>query len=60
MPFRDVIKRVLGTMTGIEVIGNKGMTVRVSSVDYMMGKENCCGFESFSCESLRYLQIKIL
>lgn len=48
LPFRDDIKRLLGSMTGFELIGNDGMNVQISGVDHMVLDAMCSNFERFS------------
>lgn len=48
MPFRDDVKRLLGSLTGFELIGNNGMNVVVPSVDHMVLDPNCANFERYS------------
>lgn len=48
MEFRDEVRRLLGSMTGIEVVSNKGMSVEVQGVDYMLIRPDCQGFESLT------------
>lgn len=48
MAFRDDVKRLLGSMTGFELIGNSGMNVKVSSVDYLVLDGNCTNFEKYT------------
>lgn len=46
--FRDEIRRLLGSMTGVEIISNKGMNVQVQGVEYLYIRPECEGFESFT------------
>ncbi len=48
MPFRDEVQRLLGSMTGFELIGNSGLNVAVSGVEHMVLDGNCTNFERFS------------
>lgn len=48
MPYREQINRLLGSMTGFELIGNKEMNVMVSEVDHLVLDANCNNFEKFS------------
>jgi len=48
MPFMDHIQRLLGSMTGIELISDNGVNVEVQSVDFMKMDQTCSGFENFS------------
>lgn len=48
MPYRDDIKRLLGSMTGFEVIGNNGMNLGVPGVEHVVLDTECRNFERFS------------
>ena len=48
MPFMEHIQRLLGSMTGIELISDNGVNVEVQSVDFMKMDQTCSGFENFS------------
>lgn len=48
MEFRDEIRRLLGSMTGIEVISNNGMSIGIQGVDYMFIRPECEGFERYT------------
>lgn len=48
MAFRDDILRILGSLTGLEVISNNGLNVLVLGVDYLRLKPECEGFERFT------------
>jgi hypothetical protein len=48
MEFRDDIQRLLGSLTGVEVISNKGMSVGVQGVDFLFIRPDCEGFERFT------------
>ncbi|CAG9806771.1 unnamed protein product [Chironomus riparius] len=48
MPFMDHIQRLLGSMTGIEVLSDNGVNVEFQSVDFMKMDQTCSGFENFS------------
>lgn len=48
MEFRDELRRLLGSMTGIEIVSNKGMSVLVQGVDFMHIRPDCEGFERFT------------
>lgn len=45
MPFRDQQQRVLGSMTGFELISSNGLNVQVQGVDHILLDVNCLGFE---------------
>lgn len=46
--FRDDICRVLGSMTGFELIGNNGMNVKVTNVDHLILDGNTTNFVAFT------------
>lgn len=48
MAFRDDILRILGSLTGLEVISNNGLNVLVLGVDYLRLIPDCEGFERFT------------
>lgn len=48
MPFRDEIKRLLGSMTGFEVIGNNNINLGVPGVEHLVLDTECNNFERFS------------
>ncbi|XP_070503216.1 32 kDa beta-galactoside-binding lectin lec-3-like [Chironomus tepperi] len=48
LPFMDHLQRLLGSMTGIELISDNGLNVEVQSIDFMKLDQTCSGFENFS------------
>lgn len=46
--FRDEIERILGSLTGVEIVSNNGMSVEVQGVDFNLIRPDCEGFERFT------------
>lgn len=48
MPYREDMRRILGSLTGFELIANNQMNVIVTAVEHMIVDSNCFNFERFS------------
>ncbi|KAG5671537.1 hypothetical protein PVAND_001730 [Polypedilum vanderplanki] len=48
MTFREHQKRLLGSLTGFQLLSNNGLNVLVQGVDHLLMDSSCSGFERYS------------